>query len=127
MDFMERFRPDVVMFMIGDNDITDYESRQLLSLYKALIEDWKRKFQLSRIVITQMLPRYGRAASFNYNPKSVDFNRSLLNLARNDSFLWFKFVRFCFPSENMSKFCSNRKFIDHKGVHLTPGGHYILY
>ena len=83
-DFIARFRPTVIVLMVGCNDIGQIDNAELLNLYLRLIFKLKRKYGNVRIVVTQLLPRYGTAASGNYNRKAWRFNQDLLYMAARD-------------------------------------------
>ena len=127
-NFIASFRPTVIALMIGSNDIGETDHAELLNLYLRLISELKSKYGNIKIVATQLLPRYGFAASANYNEKAWNFNQDLAAMTANDNSVTMKFVQFKFPWDlPKGKYLQNKRFFNNGGVHLTEAGYYRLF
>ena len=108
-DYIEKFKPEVILLMIGCNDVTSLDYSVFMHSYLKLMEELKKRFIGTKIVITQLLPRYGRRAADGYNNKASRINRSLLSVAKRDEFIWMKFVKMYFPMEDHTQYVAMRK------------------
>ena len=117
--------------LIGSNIIGEIDNAELLNLYLRLISEPKSKYGNIKIVATQLLPRYGFAASANYNGKAWNFNQDLAAMTANDNSVTMKFVQFKFPWDlPKGKYLQNKRFFNNGGVggvHLTEVGYYRLF
>lgn len=128
-DKIDSFKPDILVFWIGDNDITDTSIENLCLSFSQLISSVKLRFPaLRKLVFLQLLPRYGNNAE-NYNIKAAEVMSQLVRRSRstNNEDLWIKYCRFHFPCTHESRFVKQAKFFKKDGVHLTPAGNYKAY
>ena len=125
-EFIERFAPDILVLMIGDNDVCDTGNFSVL--YKRMLDVIRNRFPyIRKVVISQLLPRHGNSVDV-YNQKARNFNTQLLSMANQDKeFLLMKFVNFHFPGDDTLRFEAMKKYYARDGVHLNPSGYYRLY
>ena len=93
-DFIGRFRPDALILSIGDNDIGNGSSIEvILRNYIRLVNRIRSAFPfISNLVFTQILPRHGRADKNDYNEQAHKLNSRLFNFAQQSSFVFMKYL-----------------------------------
>ena len=121
---METFSPQMLILMVGDNDIKDDSSSEEVSSHiKWVMSELKVNYPfLKSIVLTQILPRHhNRWVNMEiYNSQAMEINRQI------KSFAEFKWAGFSFNDE-LEKFNKQAKLFRKDGVHLLPKGYYVIY
>ena len=115
--------PDVVVLMIGENDISPRTDATLLAAeIESVVSVMHRRYKVAKIIVCKLLPRFG--VRFGYNNIADKVNAILRDAlpALGYCVFWEHGNYFVSPREGD---CS-RKFV-HDGVHLNSQGNVHLY
>ena len=129
---LRSFVPDVVLLMVGCNDIdNDTTSEQISTQMQLAASTIKDRYPfIAKIAFTQLLPRLENRWVNNkiYNDQAQEINKALLAWATSCSYAYFHHYnkRFPFP-KNPADLPKLKKLFSADGVHLNRSGYIQLY
>ena len=119
-------QPNSLVVAIGDNDVDNFDSPELLALriFNVVTVLKNRNPSVKIVTILQLFPRYdGARGDINaYNNKAKMINEQLLQLAKQTDGIRFFYANFKFPEAGKNAYQLGQANFENDGVHLNLKG-----